>query len=98
MTYFFIIFLQVRFDFEVFELNSDGSGGSCTYDSMAILDSPESPGGRICGTKSGYATIARVPRDKGGQISKVLFPKKCMKPLTIEYSLYSKRFKNVGSL
>ena len=66
MTYFFIIFLQVRFDFEVFELNSDGSGGSCTYDSMAILDSPESPGGRICGTKSGYATIARVPRDKGG--------------------------------
>ena len=58
--------LQVRFDFEVFELNSDGSGGSCTYDSMAILDSPESPGGRICGTKSGYATIARVPKDKGG--------------------------------
>ena len=58
--------LQVRFDFEVFELNSDGSGGSCTYDSMAILDSPESPGGRICGTKSGYATIARVPQDKGG--------------------------------
>ena len=49
--------LQVRFDFEVFELNSDGSGGSCTYDSMAILDSPESPGKVIIKKSRGEGSL-----------------------------------------
>ena len=36
---------------------------------MAILDSPDSPGGRICGTKSGFATVVRVPKDKDLKLS-----------------------------
>ena len=28
----------IRFDFETFELSSDGSGGSCIYDSIGILN------------------------------------------------------------
>ena len=28
----------IRFDFETFELSSDGSGGSCVYDSIGILN------------------------------------------------------------
>ena len=34
--------------------------GKCAYDSVSILRSPEGPAGRLCGDKSGYATLTRV--------------------------------------
>ena len=51
----------VKFEFLTLELNSDGSGGACTYDSVAILNSPSGPGGRFCGVKTGYSTLAKTP-------------------------------------
>ena len=34
--------------------------GKCAYDSISILRSPEGPSGRVCGDKTGYATLTRV--------------------------------------
>lgn len=66
------LFFQARFDFEVFELGSDGSGGTCVYDSVGILNSPDGPGGRICGSKSGYGTITRLPKDTDLKLSVIV--------------------------
>ena len=38
------------------------SQGKCAYDSMGILNSPDGPGGRLCGDKSGYSTLTSVRR------------------------------------
>ena len=34
--------------------------GKCAYDSISILRSPEGPAGRLCGDKTGYASLTRV--------------------------------------
>ena len=38
--------------------------------------SPDGPGGRFCGYKSGFATISRVPKDKDLKLSVVVQVKK----------------------
>ena len=38
--------------------------------------SPDGPGGRFCGFKSGFATISRVPKDKDLKLSVVVQVKK----------------------
>ena len=59
----------IRFDYEVLELSTDLTGGTCTYDSLVILNSPSGPGGQLCGVKSGFSTVARLPEDKDLQLS-----------------------------
>lgn len=34
--------------------------GKCAYDSVSILRSPEGPAGRLCGDKTGYASLTRA--------------------------------------
>ena len=48
----------VQLDYQ--ELVISSVNGKCAYDSISILRSPEGPSGRICGDKSGYATLTRV--------------------------------------
>ena len=48
----------VQLDYE--ELSVPHVNGKCAYDSISILRSPEGPSGRVCGDKSGYATLTRV--------------------------------------
>ena len=42
-------------------LNVDGAGGKCVYDSIGVFNSPDGPGGRLCGIKSGYSVLTRAP-------------------------------------
>ena len=48
----------VQLDYE--ELSVPQVNGKCAYDSISILRSPEGPSGRVCGDKTGYATLTRV--------------------------------------
>ena len=58
----------IRFDFTDLQLGMD-SQGSCAYDSMGILNSPDGPGGRLCGDKSGYSTLTSVRRQGDSEIA-----------------------------
>ena len=46
--------------------------GKCAYDSISILRSPEGPSGRVCGEKSGYATLTRVKAGEEIGVSAIL--------------------------
>ena len=46
--------------------------GKCAYDSISILRSPEGPSGRVCGDKTGYATLTRVTPDQEIGLSAVM--------------------------
>jgi len=59
---FFVDRFQIRFDFLDFDISSDPATGYCIYDTFNIMNSPDGPGGRICGSKNGYATVTRPPR------------------------------------
>ena len=48
----------LQLDYEEFHVSS--VNGKCAYDSISLLRSPEGPAGRMCGDKSGYATLTRV--------------------------------------
>ena len=55
----------IQFDYE--DLSVPSVNGKCAYDSISILRSPEGPSGRVCGHKSGYATLTRaVPGEEIG--------------------------------
>ena len=48
----------IQLDYE--ELKVSSVNGKCAYDSISILRSPEGPAGRLCGDKTGYASLTRV--------------------------------------
>ena len=48
----------IQLDYEEFQVSS--VNGKCAYDSISILRSPEGPAGRLCGDKTGYASLTRV--------------------------------------
>ena len=48
----------IQLDYEEFKVSS--VNGKCAYDSVSILRSPEGPAGRLCGDKTGYASLTRV--------------------------------------
>ena len=54
----------IQLDYEQFQVAS--VNGKCAYDSISLLRSPEGPAGRMCGDKTGYATLTRV--DPGQEI------------------------------
>ena len=60
----------LQLDYE--ELSVPSVNGKCAYDSISVLRSPEGPAGRVCGHKTGYATLTRVKAGEEVGVSAIM--------------------------